>query len=72
MNFYQIVPSRIVVTSPWFLNVFDSGYARQFLSEDLQARLLAAVQEQYPDAVSLTTMGQAGATGLKTQQTLTF
>ena len=25
MNFYQIVPTRIVVTSPWFLNVYDSG-----------------------------------------------
>ena len=25
MNFYQIVPTRIVVTSPWFLNVYDTG-----------------------------------------------
>ncbi len=72
MNFYQIVPTRIVVTSPWFLNVFDSGYSRQFISEELQAKLLAAVNEQYPDATSLTSMGAAGATGLKTQQTLTF
>ena len=72
MNFYQIVPSRIVVTSPWFLNVFDSGYSRQFISEELQNKLLEAVQEQYPDAESLTAMGAAGATGLKTQQTLIF
>ena len=74
MNFYQIVPSRIVVTSPWFLNVYDSGYARQFVDEDLQAELLAAVQEEYPEAVSLTTLDFATftATGLKTQQTLTF
>ena len=72
MNFYQIVPSRIVVTSPWFLHVFDSGYSRQFISEELQNKLLAAVQEQYPDADSLTAMGAGGATGLKTQQTLTF
>lgn len=72
MNFYQIVPSRIVVTSPWFLNVFDSGYSRQFISEELQNKLLEAVQEQYPEAESLTAMGPGGATGLKTQQTLTF
>ena len=72
MNFYQIVPSRIVVTSPWFLNVFDTGYSRQFISEELQGKLLAAVNETYPDAVSLTTMGSTGATGLKTQQTLLF
>ena len=72
MNFYQIVPSRIVVTSPWFLNVFDSGYSRQFISEELQSKLLEAVQEQYPEAESLTAMGAGGATGLKTQQTLTF
>ena len=72
MNFYQIVPSRIVVTSPWFLNVFDSGYSRQFISEELQNKLLEAVQEQYPDAESLTAMGAGGATGLKTQQTLIF
>ena len=72
MNFYQIVPSRIVITSPWFLNVFDSGYSRQFISEELQAKLLAAVNEVYPDATSLTAMGSAGATGLKTQQTLMF
>ena len=72
MNFYQIVPSRIVVTSPWFLNVFDSGYSRQLISEELQNKLLEAVQEQYPDAESLTAMGAGGATGLKTQQTLIF
>ena len=72
MNFYQIVPSRIVVTSPWFLNVFDSGYSRQFISEEFQNKLLEAVQEQYPDAESLTAMGAGGATGLKTQQTLIF
>jgi uncharacterized protein with FMN-binding domain len=74
MNFYQIVPSRIVVTSPWFLNVYDSGYARQFVDEDLQAALLAAVQEAYPEAESLTTLDFATftATGLKTQQTLAF
>ena len=72
MNFYQIVPSRIVVTSPWFLNVFDSGYSRQFISEELQSKLLEAVKEQYPDAESLTAMGAGGATGLKTQQTLNF
>ena len=72
MNFYQIVPSRIVVTSPWFLNVFDSGYSRQFISEELQNKLLEAVKEQYPDAESLTAMGAGGATGLKTQQTLNF
>ena len=72
MNFYQIVPNRIVVTSPWFLNVFDSGYSRQFISEEFQNKLLEAVQEQYPDAESLTAMGAGGATGLKTQQTLIF
>ena len=74
MNFYQIIPSRIVVTSPWFLNVYDTGYARQFVDEGLQAKLLAAVQEQYPEAEALTTLDFAtfSATGLKTQQTLTF
>ncbi len=74
MNFYQIIPSRIVVTSPWFLNVYDTGYARQFVDEGLQAKLLAAVQEQYPETQSLTTLDFAtfSATGLKTQQTLTF
>ena len=55
-----------------FLNVFDSGYSRQFISEELQNKLLEAVQEQYPEAESLTAMGAGGATGLKTQQTLTF
>ena len=74
MNFYQIVPSRIVITSPWFLNVYDTGYARQFVDADLQARLLAAVQEKYPEAEALTTLDYAtfSATGLKTQQTLSF
>lgn len=74
MNFYQIIPSRIVVTSPWFLNVYDTGYARQFVDEGLQAKLLAAVQEQYPEAQALTTLDFAtfSATGLKTQQTLSF
>ena len=74
MNFYQIIPSRIVVTSPWFLNVYDTGYARQFVDEELQGKLLAAVQEQYPEAESLTTLDFAtfSATGLKTQQTLSF
>ena len=74
MNFYQIVPTRIVVTSPWFLNVYDSGYARQFVDADLQAKLLAAVQEKYPEAEALTTLDFAtfSATGLKTQQTLNF
>ena len=74
MNFYQIIPSRIVVTSPWFLNIYDSGYARQFVSEEMQGKLLAAVQEQYPETQSMTTMDFAtfSATGLKTQQVLRF
>lgn len=74
MNFYQIVPTRIVVTSPWFLNVYDSGYARQFVDADLQAKLLAAVQEKYPEAEALTTLDFAtfSATGLKTQQVMSF
>ena len=74
MNFYQIVPTRIVVTSPWFLNVYDSGYARQFVDADLQAKLLAAVQEKYPEAASLTMLDFAtfSATGLKTQQVMNF
>ena len=74
MNFYQIIPTRIVVTSPWFLNVYDSGYARQFVDADLQAKLLAAVQEKYPEAASLTTLDFAtfSATGLKTQQVMSF
>ena len=74
MNFYQVIPSRIVVTSPWFLNVYDTGYARQFVSEELQAELAAAVAEQYPEATGLTMLDFAtfSATGLKTQQTLTF
>ncbi len=72
MNFYQIVPTTIVVTSPWFLNVYDTGYARQFVDGDLQARLLEAVQAKYPEAQALTTLDFAtfSATGLKTQQTL--
>ena len=74
MNFYQIVPSRIVVTSPWFLNVYDTGYARQFVDEELQAKLAAVVAETYPEAQGLTVLDFAtfSATGLKTQQTLTF
>ncbi len=40
----------------------------------MQGKLLAAVQEQYPEAESLTTLDFAtfSATGLKTQQTLSF
>ena len=74
MTFYQIIPTRIVVTSPWFLNVYDSGYARQFVDADLQAKLLAAVQEKYPEAASLTMLDFAtfSATGLKTQQVMNF
>ena len=74
MNFYQIVPSRIVVTPPWFLNVYDTGYARQFVSEEMQAKLAAAAAEVYPDAQGLTVLDFAtfSATGLKTQQVLTF
>ena len=74
MNFYQIIPTRIVLTSPWFLNVYDTGYARQFVSEDLQARLADFVAETYPEATGLTMLDFAtfSATGLKTQQTLTF
>ena len=74
MNFYQIIPTRIVVTSPWFLNVYDSGYARQFVDEELQAKLAAVVAETYPEAQGLTMLDFAtfSATGLKTQQTLTF
>ena len=74
MNFYQIIPSRIVVTSPWFLNVYDTGYARQFVDEELQAELAAVVAEKYPEAQGLTVLDFAtfSATGLKTQQTLTF
>ena len=74
MNFYQIIPSRIVVTSPWFLNVYDSGYARQFVSEELQEQLAAVVAEQYPEATGLTVLDFAtfSATGLKTQQVLSF
>ena len=74
MNFYQIVPTRIVVTSPWFLNVYDTGYARQFVDEELQARLLEIVRGDYPEAEALTTLDFAtfSATGLKTQQVLRF
>ncbi len=74
MNFYQIIPTRIVVTSPWFLNVYDTGYARQFVSEELQQQLADAVAETYPDAAGLTVLDFAtfSATGLKTQQVLTF
>ena len=74
MNFYQLIPYRYVVTSPWFLNVYDTGYARQFVSEELQAKLAAAVAETYPEAAGLTVLDMAtfSATGLKTQQLLTF
>ena len=74
MNFYQIIPTRIVLTSPWFLNVYDTGYARQFVDEELQAKLAAVVAETYPEAQGLTVLDFAtfSATGLKTQQTLTF
>lgn len=74
MNFYQLIPYRYVITSPWFLNVYDTGYARQFVSEELQAALAAAVAETYPDAAGLTVLDMAtfSATGLKTQQLLTF
>lgn len=74
MNFYQIIPTRIVVTSPWFLNVYDSGYARRFVDEELQAKLAAVVAETYPEAQGLTVLDFAtfSATGLKTQQVLTF
>ena len=74
MNFYQIVPTRYVVTSPWFLNVYDTGYARQFVSQDLQDQLAAVVAEKYPDAAGLTVLDFAtfSATGLKTQQILNF
>jgi len=74
MNFYQLIPSRFVITSPWFLNVYDSGYARQFISAELQSALLAAAQEKYPEAAALTNLDFAtfSATGLKTQQLLTF
>ena len=74
MNFYQIIPSRIVVTSPWFLNVYDTGYARQFVDEEIQARLLEIVRGDYPEAEALTTLDYAtfSATGLKTQQVLRF
>ncbi len=74
MNFYQIVPTRFVVTSPWFLNVYDTGYARQFVDAGLQESLLKAVQEKYPEATALTTLDYAtfSATGLKTQQILSI
>ena len=42
------------------------------MSADLQAELLEAVREQYPDAENLLTMCQSGVTGLKTQQVLYF
>ena len=73
-NYYIIEPTRIVVTSPWFLNVYDTGYARGFISQDIQDRLAAEVAEKYPDAAGLTVLDfqTMTATGLKTQQTLTF
>lgn len=74
MNFYQIVPERYVITSPWFLNVYDTGYARQFVSEELQTKLADAAAEQYPEAEGLTVLDPQTftATGLKTQQILTI
>ena len=74
MNFYQIVPNRIVITSPWFLNVYDTGYSRQFISQELQDRLAAFVAEKYPEAAGLTMLDFAtfSATGLKTQQIINF
>ncbi len=74
MNFYQIVPTRIVITSPWFLNVYDTGYSRQFISQELQDKLAAFVAEKYPEATGLTTLDFAtfSATGLKTQQIIKF
>ena len=74
MNFYQIVPTRIVITSPWFLNVYDTGYSRQFISQELQDKLAAFVEEKYPEAAGLTMLDFAtfSATGLKTQQIIKF
>ena len=74
MNFYQIVPTRIVITSPWFLNVYDTGYSRQFISQELQDKLAAFVAEKYPEATGLTILDFAtfSATGLKTQQIIKF
>ena len=74
MNFYQIVPTRIVITSPWFLNVYDTGYSRQFISQELQDKLAAFVAEKYPEATGLTMLDFAtfSATGLKTQQIIKF
>ena len=74
MNFYQIVPTRIVITSPWCLNVYDTGYSRQFISQELQDKLAAFVAEKYPEAAGLTMLDFAtfSATGLKTQQIIKF
>ena len=74
MHFYQIVPTRIVITSPWFLNVYDTGYSRQFISQELQDKLAAFVAEKYPEAAGLTMLDFAtfSATGLKTQQIIKF
>ena len=74
MNFYQIVPTRIVITSPWFLNVYDTGCSRQFISQELQDKLAAFVAEKYPEAAGLTMLDFAtfSATGLKTQQIIKF
>ena len=73
-TYYVIEPTKYVMTSPWFLNVYDSGYARQFVSEEMTAKLAAIVAEKYPEAKSLTTMDFATrvVSGLKTQQTLAF
>ena len=74
MNFYQIVPSRIVITSPWFLQVYDTGYSRQFISQELQDKLMDFVKDKYPEAAGLTVLDFAtfSATGLKTQQIIKF
>ena len=72
--FYEIVPTRIVMTSPWFLTPYDTGYARQYVSTDVQDALMAFVQETYPEATNLTALDFATfqSTGLRTQQTITF
>ena len=72
--FYEIVPTRIVMTSPWFLTPYDTGYARQYVSADVQDDLIAFVHETYPEATNMTALDfeTFQATGLKTQQTITF
>ena len=73
-TFYLIVPDRIVMTSPWFLFMFDSGFSRQFVSEEVADKLAAVVAEKYPEAAGLTMMDYAAgtSTGLRTQQTILF